>query len=499
MKPDWITYNAWERIGYRHHHGIDIILSSLKTENSLGIGEFYDLFLLIDWCKEVGFDTLQLLPLNDTGGETSPYMALTSCGLNPIFLSLKSLPFLDSSFDKKFLPFEPLKNLPRIDYERVLEEKIRFLEDYYEAFSPRFLEMEEYRRFVEHNTWLEPYARFKGGDPGFHIFLQYLSFTQLHKVKQYANEKGVFLKGDIPILISRYSADVAHEPHHFNLDFSAGAPPDQYAHDGQNWGFPLYRWDEMEKENYRWWKERLQYAEHFYDIYRLDHIIGFFRIWAIPDGKKATEGFFIPADPQSQEKQGRAIFEKILPSTMMLPIGEDLGFAVGLAQTKMKEMGIPGMRVIRWMRNYDTDGSFIPYDAYPELSLTTVSTHDSEPLALWWEENPEEVKLFSSFRKAPYESVLSRSTRLELLKEAHHTSSLFHVNLLSEYLALFEELVWSNPENERINVPGLILPSNWTYRLRPSLEELLAHKGLKNAIQSILSPLSYSHVLRSTA
>ena len=484
----WITADAFHRIGYRHHHGIDIILSSLWTENSSGIGEFYDLIPLIDFCKSVGFDIIQLLPINDTGTETSPYTALTSCGLNPIFLSLWKLPGVDKQELKSFKHF---LTFPKVPYQEVLEKKIAFLKHYYERNALSF----DYHEFVEKNRWLENYSIFKAEkeitpiSTDFFSFLQYLCFVQMREVKSYANAQGIFLKGDIPILISRDSADVSYNSKDFDFRFTAGAPPDKYSSEGQNWGFPLYNWEAIEADGFFWWKQRLEYAENFFDIFRLDHIIGFFRIWAIPQDAEAREGFFIPKEYDLQEAQGLSILTQLLPRTKMLPIGEDLGFNTGVAQINMEKLGIPGTKVIRWMRNYNTDGSFIPYDLYPELSLCTLSTHDSETLTLWWKSSPHEVEAFCSFRNVPYASTLSKTTRLALLKEAHHTSSLFHINLLGEYLALFDELVWENPEDERINIPGLILPTNWTYRLRTSVEEITKHKELKNAIRSILSAL----------
>lgn len=487
LSPNWITFNSFQRIGFKPHHGINIHLSSLRTEKSSGIGEFYDLIPLIDWCKEVGFDIIQLLPLNDTGNETSPYSAITSCGLNPIFLSLHKLPYLDQPLET-FIKFN---RLPKVAYEAVLHDKLDFLQIYYQKKFPRLEKSKDYQKFVASNGWLDGYARFKmlntPGELSFFTFLQYLCYIQLQDVKRYANKKGIFLKGDIPILISTHSADVWTHQKDFNTNFSAGSPPDQFSHEGQEWGFPLYNWDEIKKDDFQWWKNRLKYAENFYDLYRLDHIQGFFRIWAVPKGKKPTEGFFIPNDPIEREKQGSLILTNIVPTTTMLPIGEDLGVEIVRVQAKMEELGIPGTRVVRWTRNYNTDRSFIPYNQYPKLSVCTLSTHDSETLALWWKNHPADVKAFSDFRNAPYEPTLSQTTRYAILKEVHKSSSLFHINLLGEYLALFDELIWENPDDERINIPGTILPTNWTYRLRPSLEELISHKSLKIAIKSILS------------
>jgi len=152
----------------------------------------------------------------------------------------------------------------------------------------------------------------------------------------------------------------------------------------------------------------------------------------------------------------------------------------------MAKLGIAGTKVVRWMRKYDQDGSFIAYRDYPELALCTVSTHDSETLALWWQNFPEEAKEFSKFSNIAYEPILTKANRAKILQDSHSACSIFHINLLSEYLALFDELVSPRLEDERINIPGKILDTNWTYKIKISLEELSNHEPLKQAIRSIL-------------
>jgi 4-alpha-glucanotransferase len=163
-----------------------------------------------------------------------------------------------------------------------------------------------------------------------------------------------------------------------------------------------------------------------------------------------------------------------------------LGSVPSSVRTTLAELGICGTKVIRWERRYEQDGSFIPFSDYPKLSLTTVSTHDSDTLQLWWQNSPDEAKAFCAFLGWNYSPDLSFDQRLKLLNDAHHTPSIFHINLLQEYLALFPELVSANPQDERINVPGKVLPANWTYRFRPSIEEIAAHLPLKKAIASVL-------------
>jgi 4-alpha-glucanotransferase len=482
------TQKHWDLIGKKIRHGIDLPISALRTHQSCGIGEYLDLLPLIDWCKEIGLEVLQLLPVNDSGSDPSPYNTLSSCALNPLLLSLYALPNLSSDLQKQLSEFSVLNQLSRIDYAGVEKKKFAWLSHYYETAGKALLDTPEYHSFIKEHTWVEPYAAFK--DPkrtSFYSLLQYLSVQQLLRVKKYAASKGVLLMGDMPILVSGKSADVKLFPQFFDVNFSAGAAPDVYNPNGQYWGFPLFNWENLKKDNYSWWRERLKTASHFYDIYRIDHIVGFFRIWAIPINHPGKEGRFLPDDPKIWLPQGKEHLEMLIRSSLTLPIGEDLGTVPPEVRTVLAEFGICGTKVMRWERKWREDKSFIPPKDYPLLSLTTVSTHDSPTLEMWWRDLPEEAKVFAAFKKWTYAPDLTQEQRREILRESHHTNSLFHINLLQEYFALFSELVWPNPEDERINVPGKILPTNWTYRFRPSLEEFTRHDKLKAVMKELIS------------
>ncbi|MCB1067590.1 MAG: 4-alpha-glucanotransferase, partial [Simkania sp.] len=322
----------------------------------------------------------------------------------------------------------------------------------------------------------------------FHIALQFLCYEQMKCVKNYSLAKQVFLKGDIPILINPDSVDVWAEPHLFDLTKAAGAPPDAYSSEGQYWGCPLFNWNAMRKyaENYEWWKKRLDFAGHFYDLFRIDHIVGFFRIWGIPHNHSPKAGSYIPADPSEWIPQGQEILQFLHHNSNMLPIGEDLGTVPREIKHCLAKLGIPGTKIIRWERKEDKKRSFIPYDEYPRLSMTSVSTHDTEPLALWWQVQKDEAKAFAEFKGWSYSPTLSFDQHREILRDSHQTPSLFHINLLQDYLSLFPELVWENLKDEQINIPGTTSPFNWTYRFRPSVEEIVSHEGLKKTMRELI-------------
>lgn len=512
----------WEKVGIRQHHGINLPLFSLHSQTSCGIGEYLDLIPLIQWCKEIGFDIIQLLPLNDTGIDTSPYSALSANALNPIHLSLMHLPFVAENQEliRQIEALFDLNRSQRIVYPEVQKGKENILRLYYQKYKAHYLNSQEYLSFKKSHPWLNSYALFKAlkihyawksweewpdpwkKDPQhqkseiskelqeeieYHLFIQYLCFQQMEHVKETATRAGIFIKGDIPILINRESADTWHDRNLFFLDLVAGAPPDMYSEEGQKWGFPLYNWDALENLHYDWWINRLKVATHFYHIYRIDHIVGFYRIWAIPLESLSKEGYFFPQDKTTWIAHGEKIMRMMLANCNMLPIGEDLGTVPPEVRINLRSLGICGTKVMRWERRWDTDKGFIDPKDYPPESMTTVSTHDSETLQLWWQNQPEEATLYAKTMGWAYDPQLTQEQRLAILKAGHHSGSFFHINLLQEYLPLVAEMTWPNPEDERINLPGTISEKNWSYRFRPSVEEIVSNPDLKRVMAEVLS------------
>ncbi len=486
LEPDY----AW---GYmKNRHGFALPLSSIRVNNGHGIGEYLDLIPLIDWCKETHFEIIQLLPLNDSGHDPSPYSAHSAMALHPIYLSL-DIKAADS-------------NSKRVNYQEILKAKETFLKSYIKEILPDLTKRKAYRDFLQ-EKWLDGYARYKtlkaindekawwdwSDIPSelpediveHHKAVQFLCFEQMQEVKKRADEVGIAIKGDIPILINRDSADVWQHPELFNLDYAAGAPPDYYSEDGQYWGFPLYRWDILEKSNFQWWKERLKVAEKLYQMYRLDHIVGFYRIWAIPEGVSAKFGHFEPDDSLKWVPQGSKIMNTLLETSPMIPIGEDLGDVPTEVRKSLAELGIAGTKVMRWERNWQGDKSFIDPKAYPQLSMTSLSTHDSEPLEVWWDSFPEDAESFCKACNIPYTALLTPETRKAVLEASHTSGSRYHINLLFEYLDVFDDLTWQDPNDDRINIPGKVLDRNWTYRMLPTLDQIIAHNDLKALMQSL--------------
>ncbi len=319
---------------------------SLRSESSFGVGDFGDLRKFIDWVALTSQRILQVLPINDTTithtwTDSYPYCAISIFALHPQYADLNALPPLANK--KKCREFELLRqrlnSLPEIDYEQVNHAKNTYLALLYEQEGKKTMATEEFKAFFKANaSWLVPYAqysyfrdkygtadfsRWEGhhsfeetdrealSDPkssafstvAYFYYVQYVLHSQLSAVHTYAREKGVILKGDIPIGVSRYGCDVWQEPRYFNLNGQAGAPPDDFSVNGQNWGFPTYNWDEMVRDDCRWWVRRFSNMAQFFDAYRIDHILGFFRIWEIPiDSVHGLLGQFVPSLGMSREE-----------------------------------------------------------------------------------------------------------------------------------------------------------------------------------------------------
>jgi 4-alpha-glucanotransferase len=243
----------------------------------------------------------------------------------------------------------------------------------------------------------------------------------------------------------------------------------------------------MARDGYKWWRQRLQWAARYYHICRIDHIVGLFRVWTYPRSSPTQPGQFLPHDPARWLPGGEALLKMMQSATDMLFIGEDLGLIPEGVREIMRSMEICRTQVMRWERQWHEGGKYVPLDQYEPVGMTTLSTHDSEPIAEWWQLYPEEAGQLAANKGWSYHPVLARQYHEELLWDSHHTSSFLHINPIQEYFALIPELTWKDPSKNRINVPGIISDFNWSYRTPFSLEDWTSHKALNAAIQRILN------------
>ncbi len=328
--------------------GVAVPVFSLRSQTSLGVGEFTDIKGLVDWSEKVGLKMVQILPVNDTNAtktwtDSYPYAAVSVFALHPQYLNISAIEGFKKAVDQKAYNKEQkrLNALPEVDYEDVMRYKLKAARQIFEQVKTDFLQDAEFKKFSEENEhWLKPYAAFcylrdKNGtaefrkwsaykkfsqanlkkltDPqakhfdeiAFWYFIQFHLDRQLKAAGDYARGKGLILKGDIPIGIYRHSADAWTQPELYNMDGQSGAPPDPFSEIGQNWGFPTYNWEEMAKDGFQWWKNRFTQLSRYFDAFRIDHILGFFRIWQIPTEQvQGSFGFFNPAIPVARREFG---------------------------------------------------------------------------------------------------------------------------------------------------------------------------------------------------
>lgn len=296
--------------------GVVIPVFSLRTRGSQGIGDLGDLTALVRWAASVGLKAVQLLPINDTTSsgtwhDSYPYNCISVFALHPIYLDLRQWRDLPIYAAYKS-DMERLNALTLLDYEAVFALKLHFLDDLFRLKGKVVLSKSDYAAFVHENeAWLMPYARFMATKrlldaertATFFCFVQFLLHRQMQATHDVARSLGIILKGDIPIGVSPNSVPATTQPQLFHLDGQAGAPPDAFARNGQNWGFPTYNWDAMAADGYRWWRERLHHMGRYFDAYRIDHVLGFFRIWEIPTTEiYGLLGHFRPALPFSVDE-----------------------------------------------------------------------------------------------------------------------------------------------------------------------------------------------------
>lgn len=326
--------------------GTLIPVFSLRSKGSFGVGDFGDLKMMIDWIAETNQKVLQILPVNDTTSthtwtDSYPYSAISIFALHPQFADLRQLPAIKDR--KKAEDYEALREelnaLKQIDYERVNNAKTEYLRIIFKQEGEEVMKTDGFKEFMKENEhWIAPYAKYcslrdkygcvdfakwKGNeqwneadrkallDPktkefkevAFYYYVQFILNNQMRAAHEYAMARGVILKGDIPIGVNRNGCDVWHEPQYFNLNSQAGAPPDGFSINGQNWGFPTYNWQRMIDDGCQWWIRRFLNMSKFFDAYRIDHVLGFFRIWAIPTTcVHGLLGQFAPAIAMTREE-----------------------------------------------------------------------------------------------------------------------------------------------------------------------------------------------------
>lgn len=545
--------------------GLLIPVFALRREGDLGIGDTQCVKEAIDFCANIGAAVLQVLPINETGGDNSPYNAISSVALDPVLLTLAPhvVPGLTQDILDRVATNSIRQDVAKgaVDYTKVKPLKLRIFGEAYGNFKHNQLEKntgdaEDYRRFLkEQSHWLDDYTLFRtlidanGGDPGwtrwpehhrtpekarkwlesapnrddlqngrdFFAYVQWVAWRQWNAIRAYADQRAVGLMGDIPFGVSKFSCDVWANQHLFDLDWSGGAPPETWFKDdpftakwGQNWGLPLYRWEAHRQHGFDWWRQRVQKCVEIFHYFRIDHVLGFFRIYSFPwdpelngeflemdedEAKERTGGRLPGFKPRSDAteqnaklnaEEGKALLQVILDAAGDAGVvAEDLGMVPDYVRPLLTKMGIPGFTIPYWERT--TDQELKPLKTLPKLSLATYATHDHQPLVTYYEDLVRQWHSSTGHnawldvqRIMRFLNLDDENPPKEYTAELHHA---FIKALLESpcWLAVFmiTELLATK---ERFNAPGTSGASNWSTRLDQPLDYFTSNSPYKERI-----------------
>ncbi|MEO8205097.1 MAG: 4-alpha-glucanotransferase [Chthoniobacterales bacterium] len=534
--------------------GILAPLFAVRGEKDLGIGDTQTLRELGDWAKKHGFGVLQILPFNETSGDNSPYNIISAIAIEPstIATSPESLPDLKPADFTRLCKSHNVEALKQgaVNYSGVKALKWDLLRAAFKNFgltqqAKKTKYAQAFTTFLaEHEDWIAPYSLFRAlvelnhhsevtdhwPEPqrnyrdamawlstrpvstqkkiavlrDFYAYVQWIAHRQWMDVHNYLDSIGVALVGDVPVGVSRYSADVFAEPEIFDLTRSSGAPPEKvFKSDpftekwGQNWGFPLYKWEAMSRDNYAWWRRRLRILRKYFHFLRVDHALGFFRIYSFPwrpvenaaflpltpEAAKKKAGNRLPcfmlrddSSPENQElnrEQGETLFTMILEEAEKFRIiAEDLGALSPYVRPVLEKLEISGFKIPQWERL--PDGQMLPGKEYPRISVTTYATHDHEPVRKFWEDwfadtqqskdagkaqwathNMREMLDFSGFIDVPAPQGFTAEIHGALLTGLFRSNAWLAIHMITDLFGT----------TDRFNAPGEVSASNWTRRL----------------------------------
>ena len=517
--------------------GVTVPLSAIRTQRDWGIGQISNLPAFAGWVLGAGHRLVQILPPYELApGETSPYGARTAFGIDPIYLTLEEIPDVDAAEIDDVLGDDGraerarLRGLGHVDFAAVRALKGRVLRRAFERFHAREWSLGTaragaLREFLGRHPWendLATYVALRDGHNQWswqhwpegerlhrpdalataqarlerpileHEYLQWLADEQWQRAKRAVNDLGVEVMGDLPFIVGTESADVWAHADEFRRDVSLGAPPDAFSEDGQDWGLPAYDWARWTRTNLAWIRARTRHAATLYDRFRLDHVVGYFRMFVRPpsdpsrggassDARK-PKGWFDPAREDAQKARGERVLRVIQEEAgQTRVIGEDLGVIPPFVRKTLADLGIPGYRVLPWENDA---GRFRDPAAYPELSVATWSTHDTAPITGWWDElSPSDRRELSALARLDATSAADPDARwLPLMRLLYHSASELTLVLPQEMLG----------ESARINTPGTVGDGNWTYRLPRPVEELEADPSIAARMRKLLDAVRES-------
>ncbi|MEY2547137.1 MAG: 4-alpha-glucanotransferase [Verrucomicrobiota bacterium] len=513
--------------------GVLAPLFALRREDDLGIGDLQSLREFIDWTSDIGFRLVQLLPINETGGDNSPYNAISSRALDPTTLYLapgSPNELTREDFDATMADVDLTKlRHGSVKYPQVKKLKRALLERAFANFSAQDRQS-HFAKFCEAEAeWLNDYTRFRAlmeannseawdkwkirevaqdrqllQRRNFFAYVQWIAHEQWRDLRRYANERGVALMGDIPFGVSLYSADVFSRPNEFRIDWCGGAPPEPYFKDddftikwGQNWGIPLYDWETMRANELAWWRQRVRGVREIFDVFRIDHVLGFYRIYAFPWRPTRNKQFlpltheqmlektgglaphFSPRDDSNHEnceanrREGEEYLRVVLEESRHTRVaGEDLGTVPDYVRPSLRSLGIAGFKIPQWE---DRHGHLPRGEEYDRLSVATYATHDHNPVRELWEEastseqarhDLNKMAQFAGFETHGQPIDYEKDFYPAIMRALFESNSWIAVVMLTDLLA----------RKYRFNVPGTAGAGNWTRRMQRTIAQLRASK-----------------------
>ena len=558
--------------------GILTPLFALRSEKGLGIGDVATLREFIVWAREIGFGVVQLLPINEVGRDNSPYNAISAMAIEPMTLHLApgSPEELSREAFESAMANENLVTLRRgpVKYERVRTLKRELLECAFKNFQLNATADRQsvFEQFCERESnWLKQYSFFRvlmelnresetwdewkrehrdpqtarswlaeqstemrtqfSGREKFFSYVQWIADEQWREVRKFAEKRQVALMGDIPFGISYYSADVFTERNIFHLDWSGGAPPESYFKDdkftikwGQNWGIPVYNWPAMRAQDFAWWRQRVRGVSRIFHIFRIDHVLGFYRIYAFPWRPKRNAEFlplthaqmlektggrsphFAPRDDETAEnceankREGEEYLRMVLAeSGATRVVGEDLGTVPRYVRPSLQSLGIAGFKIPQWEF---LDGRMTPGNEFERLSVATYATHDHKPIRELWREMFDEksptreqaredlLKIAQFAGIAPQEGLeYERAVYPAIMSALFNSNSWIAIVMITDLLA----------RKDRFNVPGTAATTNWTRRLPKTISQMRESHSVRRKMRLITELLEKSGRVRDSS
>jgi 4-alpha-glucanotransferase len=558
--------------------GVLAPLFALRSRHGLGIGDVETLREFIEWAREIGFRVVQLLPINEVGGDNSPYNAISAMAIEPTTLHLlpgSPAELTQTAFDSVMANenLEALRHGP-VKYGRVRKLKRALLESAFNNFQVNATanRQSEFEQFCEREaSWLKPYSFFRvlmelngenetwdewqleHRDPKtarawvqtqssevrtqvserekFFCYVQWIADEQWRDIRKFAEERDVALMGDIPFGVSYYSADVFSEREIFHLDWSGGAPPEPYFKDdeftmkwGQNWGIPVYNWPALRAQNFAWWRQRVRGVKRIFHIFRIDHVLGFYRIYAFPwrPGKnkeflpldwnamlEKTGGewpHFAPRDDEKPENaeanrcEGEEYLRMVLAeSGATRVVGEDLGTVPKYVRPSLHSLGIAGFKIPQWEFLH---GQMTPGDRFERLSVATYATHDHKPIRQLWaeavdEKSPAHTQALEDVLKIAQFSGIAPREGLEYERDFYPAmmNALFQSNSWLAIVMITDLLA----RKDRFNVPGTTVSTNWARRLPKTIAQMRESRTIRGRMKTIRELLEKSDRAQSSS